>query len=423
MSDLCLLAASLLVQKQIANDQSPLPSIAPSAETTPATSTDECTSTTTTLISHTELHSPEFSPLKSNQVDRESQQIPVGANHRSSQLDQSNTLAQALPATRTLAPAAQRRTLPTRPQSAATQHRTVSRSTIPLPSPVLPSLDRFAPSPDMVLPVSQPISRPISQPVPRPISQPVLQTPVAAVDPISLGTPRPASGSQLYQQRIAALRAGRLYTRLPANSFQDQWINATRQPTYEEWVSLLSQEAGAMARGQGSNRLTILLGDSLSLWYPTEQLSSDRFWLNQGISGDTTTGVLRRLAAFSQTRPDTIHIMLGINDLRRGASDAEVINNLRQIMQTLRHQHPQAQIFVHSILPTRLPSISSGRIHRINHSLSYIAKQEQVNFLELGTYFSDEYGNLRRDLTTDGLHLNSRGYAMWQWALRSHNLA
>jgi lysophospholipase L1-like esterase len=231
------------------------------------------------------------------------------------------------------------------------------------------------------------------------------------------------SGSQLYQQRVMALRAGRQYTRLPANSFWQTWVNATYQPTYQEWVSLLSQEAGAMARGQGSNRLTILLGDSLSLWYPPEQLPSDRFWLNQGISGDTTAGVLRRLSAFAQTRPDTIHVMLGINDLRHGATDAEVINNLRQIMRNLHRDHPQAQIFVHSILPTRLATIPSDRIQHINNSLAYIAKQEQVNYLDLSTYFTDEQGNLRLDLTTDGLHLNPRGYAMWQWALRSHNLA
>jgi lysophospholipase L1-like esterase len=301
---------------------------------------------------------------------------------------------------------------------------------LPLPPPLPPSLDRLAPSPDTVLPDARPVAQPVTQVGIRPSTQPVLQSavqplgqPVAAIDPSYLSTPRPMSGSQLYQQRVAALRAGRLYTRLPANSFWESWINASRQPTYEEWVNLLSREAAVMARGQGSNRLTVLLGDSLSLWYPPEQLASDRFWLNQGISGDTTAGVLRRLSAFSQTRPNTIHIMLGINDLRRGASDAEVINNLRLIMQTLRQQHPQAQIFVHSILPTRLAAISNDRITHINQSLAYIAKQEQVNFLELGSYFTDEYGSLRRDLTTDGLHLSPRGYAMWQLALRSHRLA
>lgn len=230
---------------------------------------------------------------------------------------------------------------------------------------------------------------------------------------------RPVSGSQLFVQRLAALRSGRLYTRLPANSYAETWQNATRQPTYDQWVNLLRLEAGAIARGQGSNRLTVLVGDSLYLWYPPEQMTRDRLWLNQGISGDTTAGVLRRLPAFSQTRPDRIQVMVGINDLRRGASDAEVLTNLRQIMRQLRTNHPQAQIVVQSILPTRLASLPSTRIHRLNGQIAQIAQQERVSFLDLQNSFADSTGNLRPELTTDGLHLSATGYAVWQQAIGS----
>jgi len=229
-------------------------------------------------------------------------------------------------------------------------------------------------------------------------------------------SPRPISGSQLYQQRLAALRSGRLYTRLPASSYTAAWRNATAQPTYEQWVNLLAAESRAIARGQGANRLTVLVGDSLYLWYPPERMTNDRLWLNQGISGDTTAGVLRRLSAFAQTRPDRIQVMVGINDLRRGASDAEILLNLQQIMRQLRATHPQAQIVVQSILPTRLASLPSLRIHRLNAHIAAIAQQEGVSFLDLQRSFADATGNLRPELTTDGLHLSTNGYAVWQQA-------
>jgi lysophospholipase L1-like esterase len=228
---------------------------------------------------------------------------------------------------------------------------------------------------------------------------------------------RPLTGGQLYQQRRVALRAGRVYTRLPVSSYEQFWLNATMQPTYEQWVELLTAEAGAIARGQGSNRLTVLVGDSLYLWYPQEQLAGDRFWLNQGISGDTTTGVLQRLSAFSQARPDRIRVMVGINDLRRGATDEQVLSNLRQIMRQLQHSHPTAQIFVQSILPTRLVAIPASRIAGINDRLAAIAQQEGVNFVDLQSHFADTSGDLDSSLTTDGLHLNPQGYAVWQMAL------
>ncbi|WP_017715681.1 GDSL-type esterase/lipase family protein [Kamptonema formosum] len=232
------------------------------------------------------------------------------------------------------------------------------------------------------------------------------------------GTRKPVSGAQLYHQRLAALSYGQIYTRLPADSYWSLWANATEQPTYEDWKDLLEQEAGAIARGQGSNLLSILLGDSLSLWFPPTQLPSGRFWLNQGISGDTAGGVLSRLSAFSQTNPHTIYIMAGINDLRRGESDRAILWNFRQILRQLRREHPHSLIVVESILPTRLPDIPNSRIRNLNRQIAAIAYLEGASYLDIYIYFADERGDLRQELTTDGLHLNPFGYAVWQWALQ-----
>jgi lysophospholipase L1-like esterase len=227
----------------------------------------------------------------------------------------------------------------------------------------------------------------------------------------------PTSGPQLYQQRLAALQAGRLYTRLPSHSFQTLWQTAQQQPTYEDWKQVLRSEARAVGRGQGNNRLSIMVGDSLSLWLPSEALPNGQLWLNQGISGDTTQGILNRLSAFANTRPDHIYIMGGINDLRRGATNNEILWNLRLIMRRLKQSHPQAQILVQSILPTST-DISNNRIRQINRRLARIADQEGVQYLDLYRHFADLGGNMRAEFTTDGLHLNAAGYGVWQSVLQ-----
>lgn len=236
-------------------------------------------------------------------------------------------------------------------------------------------------------------------------------------DVTSASSPQhPISGSQLYQQRLTALSMGLTYTRLASNSFRKDWLNSIAQPTYSQWRKLLSREAKIMAIGQGKNRLTVILGDSHALWFPIDRLPSDRFWLNQGLSGDTTTGVLARVSTFAETRPDTIHVMVGINDLRKGKTDKEILGNLQQIMQRLRQEHPNTQIFVHSILPTRLAAIPSNRVRWLNYNIAALTKQESVNYLNLQPAFTDADGNLRRTLTTDGIHLNAQGYQVWQTA-------
>jgi lysophospholipase L1-like esterase len=219
-----------------------------------------------------------------------------------------------------------------------------------------------------------------------------------------------------------ALRSGTIYTRLPANSFQESWQSASQQPTYQQWRQLLRLEAQAVANGQGNNRLSVLLGDSLSLWFPRERLPSGRLWLNQGISGDTTAGILRRLGDFAQTNPDRIYVMAGINDLLRGVGDREILENMEAIVARLRQMHPQAEIFVQSILPTRNGEISNQRIARLNRNFKAIARSQGAIYTNLYERFSDSQGRLSPHLTTDGIHLNPQGYQIWQQAMESSPL-
>lgn len=225
----------------------------------------------------------------------------------------------------------------------------------------------------------------------------------------------PVSGIELYHQRLAALKIGKVAQRLDEDSWQLLWESAKKkQLTYEDWKSLLALEAKAIAQGQGANRLNILVGDSLSLWFPQDKLPAGKLWLNQGISGDTSGGILKRLAAFDNTRPDAIYVMVGINDLRKGLSDEVILRNHRLIMRRLRHKHPKAQIFVQSILPTRLDKIPNQRVRHLNAQLAQMAKREKANYLNVYSWFTDFEGNLRFDLTTDGLHLSPDGYDVWQ---------
>jgi lysophospholipase L1-like esterase len=228
---------------------------------------------------------------------------------------------------------------------------------------------------------------------------------------------RPQSGPQMYQQRLAALQAGKTYTRIPSHSYESLWIDAHEQPTYEQWKSLLEREAQAVAQGQGSNRLAVLLGDSISMWFPQDRLPGGQIWLNQGISGDTSRGILSRLSALRGTRPDTIYILAGINDLRQGMGVDEILENHRQILRHLRQDHPGVQVILQSILPTRLAQISNQQINWINQQLAAIAREEGASYLDLYAQFSDRTGNLQLELTTDGLHLNARGYELWQGTL------
>jgi len=252
--------------------------------------------------------------------------------------------------------------------------------------------------------------------------QPGLLTPVKSSFNFNFQTTKtksPISNNQLYQQRLASLRIGQIYTRTDdeENLESSRGSNKASKLTYQDWKSLLAMEAKAITKGRGANRLSILVGDSLSLWFPKEKLPTGRLWLNQGISGDTTEGVSKRLSAFSATKPDVIYLMIGINDLRKGATDKAILMNSSRIIHSLRQSHPMSQIIVQSILPVRSQKILNGRIRHINAQLAVIAQKQGANYLNIHNWFTGIDGNLRPELTTDGLHLSLAGYQVWQFAL------
>ncbi|MBW4467223.1 MAG: lysophospholipase [Pegethrix bostrychoides GSE-TBD4-15B] len=200
--------------------------------------------------------------------------------------------------------------------------------------------------------------------------------------------------------------------------------------TYEQWLDLLQQEAAATA-ARSPVHLSILAGDSISLWFPNELLPSQRHWLNQGISGETSAGLLRRLNLFDQTQPQTIFVMIGINDLLNGISDQTLLDNQQLILQALQAAHPQAQIVLQSILPhaevsswegrSRLQAISNQRIQALNAQLEEMARQAGAYFLDLYPLFATPEGYLRPELSTDGLHLSPQGYQTWSIALQVYS--
>jgi lysophospholipase L1-like esterase len=209
-------------------------------------------------------------------------------------------------------------------------------------------------------------------------------------------------------------------------------VEASPEPKslpYEQWLDILGKEAKAVAV-KNPDRLTVLLGDSLTLWFPPERLTGNRSWLNQGISGENTAGLLKRLNLLDDLKPQTLLVMVGVNDLIKGNADETLITNYQKLIDELKAKHPKAEIVMQSILPhggdrltvddrEQVLKVSNERIVQVNRQLRELATQREVKFLDLHAVFVDAEGLLRSDLSTDGLHLNAPGYASWQAALQT----
>ena len=197
--------------------------------------------------------------------------------------------------------------------------------------------------------------------------------------------------------------------------------------TYAQWLEVLAADAKTMA-AKNPEHLTVLLGDSLSLWFPGELMPGKRVWINQSISGEKTQGLLNRLDFLDDNDVEAVFLMIGINDLIWGKTDEEILTNYKEIVRRLKAEHPDTQIVVQSVLPhggerstwesrDKLEALPSDRIMNMNNALRKIAADNQAYYLDLYPIFVTGDGTLRGDLTTDGLHLNRQGYLVWRSAI------
>jgi len=215
-----------------------------------------------------------------------------------------------------------------------------------------------------------------------------------------------------------------IFSSASATQPSPQGQRSRHQLNYQQILELLAQEANVAAE-QPPQHLTILVGDSLSQFFPPEMLPLGRSWLNQGIAGEKTSGLLERLKLFDRTQPETIFVMIGINDVIQGVGDETILANQQKIIHYLHQVHPNSQIVVESMLPhvREEPNAvtSNSRIQNLNRQLATIAASVGVNYLNLYPLFADAEGNLHPELTVDGLHLNSQGYSVWRTGLQLYS--
>jgi lysophospholipase L1-like esterase len=200
---------------------------------------------------------------------------------------------------------------------------------------------------------------------------------------------------------------------------------------YQQWVALLQAEADAAA-AINAPRQNILLGDSITLWFPSSMLPGRKTWLNQAISGENSGGLVNRLYVFDNNQVEAFFIMVGINDMIWGGKDEDLAYNVRTMINYMKEAHPDAKIVVQSILPhggenatwegrDKLKDITPDRVAVVNDKLELVAAELGADYLNLYPLFADGDGYMRSDLSTDGLHLNEDGYMVWRTAIALYN--
>lgn len=149
---------------------------------------------------------------------------------------------------------------------------------------------------------------------------------------------------------------------------------------------------------------------------------------NRGISGDISQGVYDRLDPILEGRPQKIFLMIGINDLGRGASVDSVVVRIERIIDKIQQESPKSKLYLQSVLPVNDEfGRFSGHTRRwaeikpLNLDLARLAASKQIAYIDLYSEFIAP-GSEKLDpaYTNDGLHLLGKGYVKWASIIKEY---
>ena len=171
----------------------------------------------------------------------------------------------------------------------------------------------------------------------------------------------------------------------------------------------------------------VFLGNSLTYGGKWNELFGISNAVNRGIIGNTAADIDARLAEVTAGHPAKIFLMCGVNDVSHDLSADSVARAVIGLVDRIRRESPSTRLYLQSLLPI---NNSFGRYRRvigkdqtirdINALLEPMARERGVTWIMLYPYFCDADSNLRKEITTDGLHLTAPGYEIWRDRLKEY---
>jgi acyl-CoA thioesterase-1 len=126
--------------------------------------------------------------------------------------------------------------------------------------------------------------------------------------------------------------------------------------------------------------------------------------VNAGVSGETSSSLLRRMEWLLREPFDVIVIETGANDGLRGVPVEAMERNIQRIIDTVKAVRPDTRIVLAQMEAP--PNLGSAYTNRFRHAFSDLARRNQVALLP---FILEGVAGVRELNQGDGIHPNLRG--------------
>ena len=121
-------------------------------------------------------------------------------------------------------------------------------------------------------------------------------------------------------------------------------------------------------------------------------------------------------------------LMAGVNDLSGNHPVEEVAQNIRKMLEMVRERVPSCEVYLQSVITPNNEVLAYAYIKNkqhlmveLNEKLKAMCDEGLATWVDLRPLLHNEKGELKEELTKDGIHLHPEAYVMWVDHLKKMN--
>lgn len=201
-------------------------------------------------------------------------------------------------------------------------------------------------------------------------------------------------------------------------------VCAQNQPFYEDIQQFKKQDSASFPP---KGAILFIGSSSFTLWKDVADYFPGHTIINRGFGGSTLVDVIRYADdIIAPYRPAQVVIYCGENDAASGDAVTSniILQRFTQLFNIIRNRFPGASIVYVSMKPSPsrrqyFPKIQDGNA-RIRH---FLQGKRNTAYVDVYSKMLDANGQPFSDIfLSDSLHMNAKGYAIWQKQIKLHLL-
>lgn len=166
----------------------------------------------------------------------------------------------------------------------------------------------------------------------------------------------------------------------------------------------------------------LFVGSSSMRYWSTATAFPDRPIINRGFGGSEISDITHFYGqVIKPYAPAKIFLYAGDNDVGRGKTAEQVFEDYKELITIVQSDFPKVHLVYISIKPSKLRWDKWPQMVEVNRMVrEYSESHPNLGYADLASPLLGSDGNPGDVFVDDGLHLNQRGYFLWQQALAPH---